>query len=75
VTVLGLVGATVIQLQSETGEIGRFIVTETGDLLYGEALQPGGETLASKRIPSAGSRRDERLQDLLVLARNQGTGH
>ncbi|HEY0150590.1 MAG TPA: hypothetical protein VGB92_01255 [Longimicrobium sp.] len=70
VSVLGLVGATVIQLQSESGEIGRFIVTETGDLLYGEALQLGTETLASRRIPSAGSRRDERLQDLLVLARS-----
>lgn len=71
VTVLGLVGATVIQLESESGEIGRYIVTETGDLLYGEALQAGADTLSSRRVPSAGSRRDERLQDLLVLARGQ----
>lgn len=71
VSVLGLVGATLIQLQSESGEVGRFLVTETGDLLYGESLAMGAETLSSRRVPSAGSRRDERLQDLLVLARAQ----
>jgi hypothetical protein len=71
VSVLGLVGATLIQLQSESGEVGRFLVTETGDLLYGESLAVGAETLSSRRVPRAGSRRDERLQDLLVLARNQ----
>lgn len=71
VSVLGVAGATLIQLQSETGEVGRFLVTETGDLLYGESLAVGAETLSSRRVPSAGSRRDERLQDLLVLARAQ----
>ena len=70
VSVLGVAGATLIQLETETGEVGRFLITETGDLLYGEALRAGADTLSSRRVPSAGSRRDERLQDLLVLARS-----
>lgn len=64
-------GATLIQLKSETGDASRFLVTENGDLLYAEAQAGGAETTSSRRVPSAGSRRDERLQDLLVLARIQ----
>ena len=69
VSVFGLVGATLIQVQTESGSTERYLVTETGDLLYREEQPAGAEVLSSKRIPSAGSRRDERLQDLLVLAK------
>ena len=71
VSVFGLVGATLIQVQTESGDHERYLVTETGDLLYSEEQPAGAEVLSSKRIPRAGSRRDERLQDLLVLAKSR----
>ena len=70
VSVFGVVGATLYQLQGEAGQLVRYLVTETGDLLYAESQDAGAETLTSRRIPQAGTRRDERLQDLLVLARS-----
>ncbi len=71
VSVFGLVGATLIQVQTESGDHERYLVTETGDLLYSEEQPAGAEVLSSKRIPRAGSRRHERLQDLLVLAKSR----
>ena len=70
VSVYDVAGATLYQLLAETGETIRYLVTETGDLLYAEVQAPGGQGLTSRRIPQAGTRRDERLQDLLVLARS-----
>jgi hypothetical protein len=64
-------GATLIQLRSETGDASRFLITGNGDLLYAEIQAGGAKTTSSRRVPSAGSLRDERLQDLLVLARIQ----
>lgn len=70
VSVYGVAGATLYQMQAESGEQVRYLVTETGDLLYAEAQAPGAQALTSRRIPRAGTRREERLQDLLVLARS-----
>ncbi|HEX8361950.1 MAG TPA: hypothetical protein VF613_17655 [Longimicrobium sp.] len=72
-SVYQVAGAMLIQLHTETGDASRFLVTETGDLLYVETQPHGSQTTSLRRVPSAGSRRDERLQDLLVLARSQGT--
>ncbi len=71
-SVYQVAGATLIQLSTDAGDASRFLVTETGDLLYAEAQAHGSRTTESRRVPSAGSRRDERLQDLLVLARGPG---
>jgi hypothetical protein len=71
VSVFGVVGATLFQLQNEAGQQVRYLVTETGDLLYAEVQEPGSQTLTSRRVPQAGTRREERLEDLLVLARSQ----
>lgn len=68
-SVFGVAGATLYQLQAESGETTRFLVTESGDLLYAEVQPAGEQALSSRRVPQAGTRREERLQDLLVLAR------
>ena len=70
-SVTNLAGAALFLLQAEDGTAARFIVTDTGDLLYLESLAPGGETVTARRVPSAGSVRDQRLNDLLVLARSR----
>lgn len=71
-SVYQVAGAMLIQLLSETGDASRFLVTDSGDLLYSEVQPRGSATMTSRRVPSAGSRRDERLQDLLLLARGPG---
>jgi hypothetical protein len=71
-SVYQVAGAMLIQLLSDSGDASRFLVTDSGDLLYSEIQPRGSATMTSRRVPSAGSRRDERLQDLLILARGPG---
>jgi hypothetical protein len=70
-SVANLAGATLIHLQDRDGAVTRLLVTDVGDLLYAETLAPGGTTVTSRRVPPPGTRRHERLEDLLVIVRSQ----